>query len=282
VNVHIVIKSIWDDWVISRLAKRLVDGLGWGYGQKMDNKADINVFFPYLEWRFFKPESPCAAWVTHQRETEWGQKIWKSANKALTLRVTPSAMYAKRLEKYGPTAHIPHPVDLEMFTIGGAAFAHPGKFTIGVSGTVYPDGRKGANLVEALKNDWNIVGSGRGWPVPTTWWNWEMMPMFYRGLQCFLCTSTIEGGPVTMLEALACGTPVVIPSGVGQCDELPEMPGIYHYEAGRAASIAVALHNCRTDYQSGAIDQRALRSVVEPYTAHRWCTEWREAVEGVL
>jgi len=285
VNAHIVIKSIWDDWVISRLAKLLVDGLGWGYGKKMDPSADINIFFPYLEWRFFKPTERCAAWVTHQRESEWGQKIWQQTNKSLTLRVTPSAMYARRLAKFGPTAHIPHPVQLDMFTIGGAAFIHPVDFTVGVSGTVYKDGRKGEDLVKRLvheKKDWQIVGSGRGWPCPTTWWNWEMMPMFYRGLNCFLCTSTIEGGPVTMLEALACGIPIVIPAGVGQCDELPDMPGIYHYEAGNYDSMLDCLHECSGQSLRREISQHALRRVVEPYTAEKWCADWKKAVEKVL
>ncbi|WP_175483230.1 glycosyltransferase family 4 protein [Salinihabitans flavidus] len=35
------------------------------------------------------------------------------------------------------------------------------------------------------------------------------MPDFYRGLDIFVCTSAIEGTPNTVLEAMACGVPVI-------------------------------------------------------------------------
>lgn len=37
----------------------------------------------------------------------------------------------------------------------------------------------------------------------------DKMPVFYGALDLFLCTARIEGGPVTVLEAMACERPVV-------------------------------------------------------------------------
>jgi glycosyltransferase involved in cell wall biosynthesis len=45
------------------------------------------------------------------------------------------------------------------------------------------------------------------------------MQEFYQSLDVFLVTSEVEGGPVTILEALACGVPVIAPSGVGFVNE---------------------------------------------------------------
>jgi hypothetical protein len=49
---------------------------------------------------------------------------------------------------------------------------------------------------------------------------WEQMPQFYRSVDYLLVLSDNEGGPMTVPEALACGTPVIAPD-VGWCWEYP-------------------------------------------------------------
>jgi len=92
------------------------------------------------------------------------------------------------------------------------------------------------------------------------------MQEFYRSLSVFLCTSAIEGGPVTILEALACGVPVVVPKGVGLVEELPDIPGIYRYdnEIALREMLDMALnteHN--PDDLRAAVEDRTPRRLAE-------------------
>lgn len=97
------------------------------------------------------------------------------------------------------------------------------------------EGRKGTDIfLETLqllaKSGWKfgIVITGPGWDkevqriesygievfyrpfLPD-----QLMPAFYNALDMYVCTSRVEGGPVPVLESMACGTPVIsTPVGV--------------------------------------------------------------------
>ena len=292
-KVHLVCPDHTSDWIIARLVRHLMKGNGWTAGRQPDAKAEANIFFPYCQWRFAKFHgTPIAAWMTHKEDesVEHGAKLrrWLFTAPILDLRVTPSKMYAKMLQQYGPTAHIPHPVELDKFVIVKPK-AHP-KPIIGVAGRVYPGGRKGESLVKRLYEEhgggyvanssdtWQIIAAGQGWPVPTKRYPWARLPEFYQGLDVFLCTSLVEGGPVTVLEALACGRPVVIPEHVGALDELPNVPGIWHYHTGDYESMIWALIHV-LNYRFSA---KALRAVAKEYTVARWCRRWRQAMKRLL
>jgi len=273
--------------IIARLARHLEDGNGWRVSTKPNPRALVNVFMPYDQWRFSKwNRTPTAGWFTHKEiwGTEHGAKRrrWEAASRALDLRVTPSAMYARELRLCGSTAHIPHPVELDHFTFW--PFEKHKKPVIGLSGRVYPGGRKGEMLVARLAKEhrWKIIGSGKGWPVPTKWYEWPELPRFYHRLDVFLCTSLIEGGPVTVLEALASGRPVVIPWGVGALDELPNMPGIYHYKRGDYDEMVKALQTAIENKTQIASQMTALRGIVEGYTPERWCRTWNDALHNLI
>lgn len=47
------------------------------------------------------------------------------------------------------------------------------------------------------------------------------MPLFYKNLDYVLITSQLEGGPMAVKEAIAMGKPLILPRGVGWCDEYP-------------------------------------------------------------
>ena len=69
------------------------------------------------------------------------------------------------------------------------------------------------------------------------------MQTFYQKLDVFLITSKVEGGPDTVIEALACGIPVVGPEDVGMLDEFPiaRYPkGDYQAMLGRLQAIDLA------------------------------------------
>jgi len=283
-KANIIAPDYKSDWIIARLARHLIERNGWTGSFQPDPKAAVNVFMPYCQWRHTRwDKTLTAAWFTHKEDVsvEHGAKLrrWEFTAPALDLRVTPAALYVLELSGYGPTVQIPHPVELKHFTV--KARIRKSKPVIGVSGRVYGGGRKGEALVKRLAKEhsnWTVIGSGQGWPVPTRRYRWRDMPGYYHGLDVFLCTSLVEGGPVTVLEALACGRPVVIPRGVGQMDEIPLGPGIQHYDRGNyrdmeRAIIAALQDEPNPDY---------LRSQVKKFTPGRYAEEWRAAIQALV
>jgi len=283
-RVNIIAPDYRSDWIIARLARHLIEYNGWTANPTPDKSAAVNIFIPYCQWRHTRwDKTLTAAWFTHKEDAsvEHGAKLkrWEFTAPALDLRVTPAALYVAELSAYGPTVQIPHPVELNHFMV--KARIRKSKPVIGVSGRVYGGGRKGEHMVKRLAKEhpqWAIIGSGIGWPVPTKRYKWRDMPSYYHGLDVFLCTSLVEGGPVTVLEALACGRPVVIPRGVGQMDEIPLGPGIRHYERGNyrdmeRAIIAALQDDTKPDY---------LRSRVIKFTPKRYALEWAAAIQALV
>ena len=278
-RVHVVSNDWSSDWVIARLARELVDGTGWTSGEGPDASADVNLFALYLLWcRTSFKDTPTVTWFTHREDMTAGKvKMWDEAAKGVSMRLSQSPMYLDSLPR--PNKWVPAPVDLEHFALARA----PRHKTpvIGVAGFVYESGRKGEALAAELaqrRPEWTVKATGRGWPIPMERHTWATMPDFYRLLDVFLCTSSIEGGPVTVLEALATGVPVVVPRHVGMIDALPEMAGIYRYPAGDILGMERAI----AEALDTRVNRRALREVAEEYSPDRWRREWSEAIAEVL
>ena len=277
-SVHIVVPEHKSDWILARLSRHLIKYNGWTASRKPTASADVNIFIPYLEWRFTpKWKGKTAAWMTHYEPGDRCRgRTWPQVAKVLTLRVTPSSKYVKMLKKTGRTVLIPHPVELDKFKLKGRP--RNSRLTIGVSGSVYPGGRKGEGLIKRLHDEhgeeWRIRASGRGWPIKARWYQWGRLQEFYHGLDIFLCTSLIEGGPVTMLEALSCGRPVVVPEGVGAVDDLPKGPGIYRYEPGSYEDMVGSIQLAILERPEPAL----MTSYVKGMTPKRWAKDWRKAI----
>lgn len=286
-KVHIVVSDQKSDWIIARLARHLVHYNGWTVGRRPSPTAKANLYFPYIDAKFHtNPKgTKSVAFVTHREGATKG-RIWNRLMPGFDLRVCMAKRYAKELESLGPTVHVPVCVELDKFTPHLPIDRSLPR--IGVGGTVYRSGRKGEDLALKLKrynsHRWVMKASGKkmgeskDWPIPTKHYLWAQMEKFYRSLSVFVCTSLIEGGPVTVLEALACGRPVVIPEGVGFEAELPRASGIYRYEAGNYAAMVKAIERalrCKASPEK-------LRGYVEDRTPERWARGWRTAVEGLF
>lgn len=286
-KVRIVVNESKSDWIIARLARHLVKLNGWSARKDPNPRALVNLFFPYSEWRFSKfTRTPIGGWFTHREEesVEHGAKRrrWDMIVPMMDLRASPSEPVADELGVDGASWrswHIAHPVELDFFK---PTPQRKGKPIIGVSGTCYSGGRKGEHLLGRLNSEYHnkyaFLGSGKGWPVPTKWRRWKHMPAFYAHLNLFLCTSLVEGGPVTVLEALASGRPVVIPWGVGDMDMLPEGAGIRHYNKGDYNDMVRAIRDALDDYAP----PESLRAVVEHRTPEHWAWCWDEAAHGLM
>jgi glycosyltransferase involved in cell wall biosynthesis len=131
---------------------------------------------------------------------------------------------------------VPHGVDLDFFrrrkVPEGTFGIPPNRFVIGFLGTKGSDrdrGRKGTDtLLEVIRRsaaqlpDLHVVLGGPGWESEleslrslgvsvsaTGYIPKPDLPLLYSALDVYLMTSRVEGGPCTVFEAMACGTPVV-------------------------------------------------------------------------
>jgi len=117
--------------------------------------------------------------------------------------------------------YTPHGVDETVFKPSNNPFSSPrGKLVIGWAGSKsnHP-GKRGLEdlLVPALNGLEGITLQTAAredkWRTP------EEMVAFYQSLDAYICTSRTEGGPHPLLEAAACGIPI-ISSPVGLAPEL--------------------------------------------------------------
>ncbi len=287
-RVHIVCQNHKDDRVIPRMARTLAERLGWGLGAAVDPRADVVYLLAYFEAQRLRPwpSVPVAAYFTHREEEPKGNakaRLYDRVAAQVQLRVAMCRLYADPLEAYGPTVVPPLPVERERFTVApgplprGERGRRP---VVGLSGYTYANHRKGEDLVKGLlastaaqRCEWRA--SGQGWPVPTRMYSWAEMPSFYQSLDVLVCPSRVEGGPMPVLEALACGVRVVVPKGVGIIDELPEVEGIHRYERGDLASLLEAFEAAA--FPQAPADREELTAAVAGHSVEAFMEAHRQA-----
>lgn len=284
-NIHVVCSNSEGDSILPRISRYLRDYVGWSLSEEPDKKADINLFIPYIDYSQRFPDwnkTKTAAYFSHhdtkkQNKSEW----WEYAAKRVDLRICTAKRYAEEIAHHGKSIVAHAPIDPQ-FTIQPTKVIN-NTFKVGVVGINYKDKRKGEDLIykawKAMPElDWQA--SGRNWPFSSRWRNWSAMPEFYRSLDAYLCAARIEGVPMPPLEALACGTPVIVPSGVGMIDQLPDIPGIYRYKAGNHKSQIDAIK--RAAKYKTKTDRYLLAHAVQEYTVSQWCKDIVGGIENVL
>lgn len=277
-KVHIVCKEPNPEKILRRLALTLAEQTCWTLGATPRGDVDLNYSFPYLDYEPIATKT--AAWFTHL-DTNHPEKVrrWQQAAQAVNLRTTSARIYLPELERYGATVNVPPPIDRKAFSIADA----PTEFTVGVSGFTYDSGRKGEDLIRRLMKafpnvQWQAIG--RGWGQGTKQIDTAELPGFYQSLSLFVCASRIEGVPMTVLEALSCGVPVVIPRNVGLLDDLPDLPSIFRFIAGDFNSLSAAFQQALD--QAVPADREALRQATFPYTPQAWARAHERAFEDFL
>jgi len=285
VNVHIIASRLKADRILPRLARTLSNSTGWSLGTTPNPKADLNYFLPYIDakpYADFK-STPTAAWFTH-KDTNNQKKaaMWDAVAAGVDLRLTSAPVYLLDLERHGRTVLVRPAVERKHFAPRGKPQTNLP--VVGVSGWSYGDNRKGEDLIARLLEDgyrdkaiWRA--SGRGWPVKTRAYGWQDLPQFFQSLDILLCASRTEGVPMPPLEALSCGVRVIVPSGVGLLDEIPDIPGVYRFKAGDYDDMRRALDEA---LQGKPGDSEALRALTKPYTARNWAEDHQQAFEELL
>lgn len=243
-------------WILEKLAKEIaVRSNAVSYGTDPDPSADLHYYINYSCRR--RRAGPVEiAFFTHSERDETARKRYFDIARDVEHSVCMSRKYADELAAAGikDVTTITPGVDLDAFTP---------KVRIGVIGRTYHTGRKGEALVAEVMDvpgiEWRFTG--QGWPGPSTFVADGKMPDFYNDLDYVLVPALYEGGPMCVLEGLACGKPIIA-SDVGWVDEYPHIP----FENGNADSLRQVL--------TRLVDERLkLRDTV----AHRTWSAWGDA-----
>lgn len=283
-KVNIVCSDHKSDWIIARLARHLVRYNGWAVTRGPNPAAAVNLYFPYVFFRLDRhpKQTKAVGFMTH-REGGTKGKMWRRAVDHLDLCVCMAQRYAGEISREARARAVPVCYETDLFTPEPRRERKRPK--VGLGGTVYRGGRKGEGLALAMykakRNKWDMCASGkpmsnsRAWPIPSKFYSWADMATYYRSLSVYVSTSTIEGGPVTVLEALGCGRPVVIGKGVGIESELPHVSGIQRYERGDLDSLIEAVKAAL----NSPMTPDELQALVIRRTPRAWAQGWARAVE---
>ena len=160
----------------------------------------------------------------------------------------------------------------------GADNSFQPKLTLGIIGRVYKGGRKGEHLLKGLLEDLElmkgiqIIATNNTWGVPIR--KFEEMQDFYSSIDYLLVTSTIEGGPVPFMEALACGTMAIAPPiGV-----IPDFPHI-EYETGNLESLKNVIRELKQDF---FVRKNSIANKISYLDWNNWAIEHEKVFRKVL
>jgi len=182
------------------------------------------------------PMPPSIFWVHHV--TSWNPSL-QAAAKSATELIACTPEWKTHIEAQGfgsPVTVVRHGVDANFFRRvipRRKDFGIPeDAFVIGLVGNKtsnYDAGRKGLDTLERVAREvrtriptLHLCFLGLGWDEEvgqfqqrgisanyTGFISQSRLPVFYSSIDVHLVTSRVEGGPVTVLEAMACETPVV-------------------------------------------------------------------------
>ncbi len=249
--VHIKLSD--QGWILERQAQELCRHLPYvTCGPTEDVHARIQYYTTYgCRVRRVSPIE--IGFFTHQEPDPTATAAFESTARSVDLCIAMSDATATLIRSLGVSGVeiISQGVDLDAF--------HP-VVRIGVVGRTYHTGRKGEDLVAAVMDvpglEWHFTG--HGWPGPARHISDEEMPGFYRSLDYVLVPAYNEGGPMCVLEALACGCPVIAPA-VGWVPQFPHV----EFELGSIADLRRVLTEC-------VERKRELRRSVEAYSWKAW------------
>lgn len=252
-RVHIVIAD--NGWILEKCAKEIARfDASVTYGTHADPLADIQYYINYSARK--RRQSPVEiAFFTHREADANAQRRYFDAMSAVEHCVFMSRRYAEEAQSVtNDRASIIAPgVALDEFVP---------KVRVGVIGRTYHTGRKGEGLVSQVLDvdgiEWRFTGAG--WPLPSVSVADGRMPDFYNDLDYVLVPALYEGGPMAVLEGLACGVPIIA-SDVGWVSDYPHIP----FENGNADSLRLVL--------TAIVEER--RKLRESVLGRSW-TAWGE------
>lgn len=204
-------------WILERLSRELETRLPYvRFSGKIDADADIQYYITY-SCRHARVSQVEVAYFAHLEAAPEAHQKFFDAARDVDFCITHAKLYARMLKDYGikDVEAVAPGVDIDRFTL---------KLRIGVVGRTYHTGRKGEHIVDQLMDipdiEWKFTGDG--WPGPGLHVPESDLADFYRNLDYVLVPALYEGGPMCVVEALACGTEVIAPP-VGWVPDFPHI-----------------------------------------------------------
>ena len=238
-----------DGWILERLARRLADKLPYAELVPWEPRpGPWTRMAYYVNYALYHGPSGLidVGFFTHADET---QHFLERA-KAVDHCVCMSKSYVEWLVARGveKVSHI---------RMGFDYYRYRPRLVLGVIGRLdHP--RKGRELVHSLRALPFIkvlTTEGR--------LSAEELPDFYQQLDYVLIPATVEGGPMSLLEGLARGKPVIAPEGVGIVPELGPNDHVRLYPAGNGEALGRLVSECYREKLSCS-------QLVEDRTWDRW------------
>jgi glycosyltransferase involved in cell wall biosynthesis len=215
VHVHFVCANLKPPWILERMQAHIRAAAPKGIRvttslSAVDEPYTINYYNPYRHWKGKSRRALDVVFCTHpERE----QTFYASARAADAV-VMMCNQYRAGIIGMGVQAervHVIHPgVDDRYKDTRLRVFA-PSRMD-------YACARKGPDVWKRLSGEtWLDCVTSNGRMTE------EELLTEYRRCDVVVSTATLEGGPMSVIEGLALGKPVVARAGVGWVDEFPEV-----------------------------------------------------------
>jgi glycosyltransferase involved in cell wall biosynthesis len=222
-----------DNWILKKVCKELCRRLDYSVLTKVSKNKNINEFDInyYINYSLFSQKSKNIdiGLFTHvDHRLEYHYERFFNIARNVDFCICMSKKYEDILKENGikNVTTINLGIDINFFKP---------KLILGFAGKLKSSGRKGNKLLRAVsKIDFVDLRITNG-ILPE-----EEIPNFYRQLDYVLIASKIEGGPMCLVEGLACGIPIIAPKDVGQVSDFNY--GIHHYENSNYKSLKNVLN----------------------------------------
>lgn len=228
-KIHIKISD--KNWILEKCAAAIADrNPNVTYGTRENCNADIQYYITYSAWQ--KRISPIeVAFFTHIENDINAEINFFRVAREVDHCITMADRYKNIIEGFreGSVTQILPGVDKDIFKP---------IIKVGIIGRTYHTGRKGEEILSKIGNipGIELICTGEGWPIKHEYVPPEKLPAFYNDLDYVLVPSLIEGGPMSVIEAIACGKDV-ISSDVGWVPNYPHIP----FENGSVDSLRLVL-----------------------------------------
>jgi glycosyltransferase involved in cell wall biosynthesis len=250
-----------DGWILERLGRRLEAKLPYAtYSVGEPDRALGEGIAYYVNYAIFKGETSFidVGFFTHLEDSH----DFLGRARDMDWCVCMSKKYADWLREQG-VEHVTH------IPMGFDYYRYRARLVLSVIGKLdHP--RKGRQLVERVRELPFVEVVTTEGQIDD-----EQLRHVYQSTDYVLIPATIEGGPMSLLEGLAMGKPVIAPDDVGMVPEFGEMPNLRRYRTGDFESLAEVLRAC---YEEKAATTR----LVADRTWDRWAEDHHKLFKRLL